>query len=148
MPVLAGIAVGLAVLVAVTLGCAAVARLLPAGRTREMVGFLPNGIVLLRRLRGHSHLPRRGRIALGLALGYLVSPVQLIPNFIPVIGQTDDVVVLALALRYACRRLPRADVVAAWPGDPAYLDRLLGAARQDGLQPGAGGWSESHIERR
>jgi uncharacterized membrane protein YkvA (DUF1232 family) len=131
MAVLAGIAVGLAVLIGVTLGCAVVARLLPAGRTREMVGFLPNGIVLLRRLRGHSLLPRRGRIALGLALGYLASPIQLIPNFIPVIGQADDVTVIFLALRYACRRLPRADVVAAWPGDPAYLDRLLGRAERN-----------------
>jgi uncharacterized membrane protein YkvA (DUF1232 family) len=130
MPVVAGIAVGVAVLVAVTLGCAVVARLLPPGRTRELVGFLPNGIVVLRRLRGHSDLPRRGRIALGLALGYLVSPIQLIPNFIPVIGQADDVTVIFLALRYACRRLPRADVVAAWPGDPAYLDQLLGRADQ------------------
>jgi uncharacterized membrane protein YkvA (DUF1232 family) len=131
MSVVIGVAVGVAVLVAVTLGCAVVARLLPAGRTREMVGFLPNGIVLLRRLRGHSSLPRRGRIALGLALGYLVSPIQLIPNFIPVIGQADDVAVIFLALRYACRRLPRADVVAAWPGDPAYLDQLLGRGVQD-----------------
>ena len=134
MSVITGVAVGVAVLVAVTLGCAVVARLLPAGRTREMVGFLPNGIVFLRRLRGHSHLPRRGRIALGLALGYLVSPIQLIPNIIPVIGQADDVTVIFLALRYACRRLPRADVVAAWPGDPAYLDQLLGRAEQDPLR--------------
>lgn len=129
MSVLAGIAAGVVVLISVTLACAIVARLLPAGRTREMVGFLPNGIVLLRRLRGHSDLPRRGRLALGAALGYLMSPVQLIPNFIPVIGQADDVTVIALALRYACRRLPRADVVAAWPGDPAYLDRILGSPR-------------------
>jgi uncharacterized membrane protein YkvA (DUF1232 family) len=130
--VLAGVAVGVVVLIAVTLACAVVARLLPAGRTREVVGFLPNGIVLLRRLRGHSELPRRGRLALGAALGYLISPVQLIPNFIPVIGQADDVMVIALALRYACRRLPRADVVAAWPGDPAYLDQMLGSARRAG----------------
>ena len=135
MPVVAGIAVGVAVLVAVTLGCAVVARLLPPGRTRELVGFLPNGIVVLRRLRGHSRLTRRGRIALGLALGYLVSPIQLIPNFIPVVGQADDVTVIFLALRYACRRLPRADVVAAWPGDPAYLDQLLGRAEQVPLRP-------------
>jgi uncharacterized membrane protein YkvA (DUF1232 family) len=133
MSVITGVAVGVAVLVAVTLGCAVVARLLPPGRTREMVGFLPNGIVLLRRLRGHSHLPRRGRVALGLALGYLVSPFQLIPNFIPAVGQADDVAVIFLALRYACRRLPPADVVAAWPGDPAYLDQLLGRAVQDPL---------------
>ena len=131
MSVLTAVGLGVAVLVGVTLACALVARLLPHGRAREFVGFLPNGIVVLRRLRGHSQLTRRGRIALGAALGYLVSPVQLIPNFIPVIGQADDVVVIALALRYACRRLPRADVVAAWPGDPAYLDELIGRPKAE-----------------
>ncbi|HEY2430223.1 MAG TPA: YkvA family protein, partial [Acidimicrobiales bacterium] len=65
------------------------------------------------------------------------------PNFIPVIGQTDDFVVVVIAVRYACRRLPREDVVAAWPGDPASLDRLLGppGRRQRRLPsrpPGAG----------
>jgi uncharacterized membrane protein YkvA (DUF1232 family) len=122
-------AVGIGVLVAVTLGCALASRLLPPGRTREYVGFLPNSILLLGRLRGDSRLSWRGRLALGAALGYLVSPIQLIPNFIPVIGQADDFLVVVLALRYACRRLPRDDVEAAWPGDPAYLHQLLGAPK-------------------
>jgi uncharacterized membrane protein YkvA (DUF1232 family) len=67
-------------------------------------------------------------MALAGAAAYLASPIQVIPNFIPVIGQTDDVIVVVAALRYACRRLPRASVEEAWPGDPAYLDRLLGTA--------------------
>ena len=66
------------------------------------------------------------RAALGAAIAYLVSPVQLIPNFIPVIGQSDDAFVVVVAVRYACRRLPEVDVRAAWPGDQASLDRLLG----------------------
>jgi uncharacterized membrane protein YkvA (DUF1232 family) len=66
---------------------------------------------------------------LSAALAYVVSPVQLIPNVVPVIGQTDDLVVVTFALRYACRRLPREDVEAAWPGDPKTLEWLLGRPR-------------------
>ena len=127
-------ALGVAVVVA-TFGLLAIAaRLLPPGRGRELAGFVPNCIVLLRRLRADRRLPRRARFAPGAALGYVISPLQLIPNFIPVIGQIDDLAVVTTAMRYACRRLPRDDVRAAWPGNPAHLDRLLGhptaAARQ------------------
>ena len=117
---------GLGVVIVVWAALALVARLLPAGPARELVGFLPNCVVLLRRLRSDVALSRRARLALGVALAYVVSPVQLIPNIVPVIGQSDDIVVVAIALRYACRSLPRATVRRAWPGDPAFLDRLLG----------------------
>jgi uncharacterized membrane protein YkvA (DUF1232 family) len=109
---------------------AVAARVLPPGRGRELVGFVPNCVVLLRRLRADRRLPLRARFALGAALVYLLSPVQLIPNFIPVIGQSDDLVVVTLALRYACRRLPDGEARAAWPGDPAMFDRLQGTRRR------------------
>jgi uncharacterized membrane protein YkvA (DUF1232 family) len=120
--------VGLLVVVVLAIALAVTARMLPPGPAKELVGFLPNCVVLLRRVRKDRRLPRRGRMALAGAAAYLASPIQVIPNFIPVIGQTDDVIVVVAALRYACRRLPRASVEAAWPGDPAYLDRLLGHA--------------------
>ena len=85
--------------------------------------------------------PMRGRLALGLALAYLVSPIQVIPNVIPVIGQTDDILVLMGALRSTCTHLPRGTVEDAWPGDPKYLNRLLGApipARTDIVDADAG----------
>jgi uncharacterized membrane protein YkvA (DUF1232 family) len=104
------------------------ARLVPPGRTREFVAFAPNCVILIRRLRLDHRLPLRCRLALGAALAYLVSPIQIIPNIIPVIGQTDDILVLMTALRYTCRHLPRPDVQSAWPGDTRYLDRLLGAS--------------------
>ncbi|MHB8670713.1 MAG: YkvA family protein [Acidimicrobiales bacterium] len=91
--------------------------------------------MLLRRLRADRRLPGRARLALGVALGYVVSPVQLIPNFIPVVGQTDDLAVVTLALRYACRRLPRDEVRAAWPGNPDHLDCLLGRPASTGPSP-------------
>jgi uncharacterized membrane protein YkvA (DUF1232 family) len=121
--------VGFAVLVALTMSMVLIARVLPPGRSRELIGFIPNCVVLLSRLRHDHRLPWRARLVLGAAFAYVVSPVQILPNFVPVIGQADDVFAVTVALRYACRRLPRAEVEALWPGDPAYLDRLLGSTK-------------------
>ncbi|MBV8385257.1 MAG: DUF1232 domain-containing protein [Acidimicrobiia bacterium] len=121
-----GVGVGFCVMAAVGAVLVVVARVLPPGRAKEVVGFVPNCVVLLHRVRRDRRIPWRGRVALGAAAGYVASPIQLIPNVVPVLGQIDDVVVAAVALRYACRHLPRASVTNAWPGDPAYLGRLLG----------------------
>jgi uncharacterized membrane protein YkvA (DUF1232 family) len=104
-------------------------------------GSSPTFAVLLSRLWAEGRLPQRARLALGGALAYVFSPVQLIPNFVPVIGQTDELVVVTAALRYACRRLPRNEVEAAGPGDPLVLDRLLGkkkatSSHLENVQPG------------
>jgi uncharacterized membrane protein YkvA (DUF1232 family) len=56
----------------------------------------------------------------------VLSPIDLLPEFLPVIGPLDDVVVVALALRYAARRVPREVLVEAWPGEPQLLERLIG----------------------
>ena len=58
---------------------------------------------------------------------WVVSPIDLIPELLPVIGPLDDVVVVALALRYAARRVPREVLEQAWAAEPRLLDRLLGA---------------------
>jgi uncharacterized membrane protein YkvA (DUF1232 family) len=57
---------------------------------------------------------------------WVASPIDLIPEFLPVIGPLDDIVVVALALRYAGRQVPREVVLAAWPGEPRLIQRLLG----------------------
>ena len=54
------------------------------------------------------------------------SPIDLLPEFLPVIGPLDDVLVAALALRYAARYMPRSVLLDAWPADPRLLERLLG----------------------
>jgi uncharacterized membrane protein YkvA (DUF1232 family) len=59
---------------------------------------------------------------------YVLSPIDLVPEFLPVIGPLDDVVVVALALRYAGRQVPRDVLLAAWPGDTRLMERLLGPA--------------------
>lgn len=128
---LAAVAAGLVVVAGIGIGLFALGRILPPGATKEVVSFVPNCVVLLRRLRADHRLPAKSRLALSAALAYLLSPVQLIPNLIPVLGQTDDLIAVALALRYTCRRLPRGQVEAAWSGDPAYLQRLLGPPPQN-----------------
>ena len=102
------------------------ARRLPPGLARDMASFLPDSITLVRRLRRDPRVPRRAKVAVVFAGRWVLSPIDLIPEFLPVIGPLDDVVVVALALRYAARQMPREVVHEAWPGDPRLLDRLLG----------------------
>jgi uncharacterized membrane protein YkvA (DUF1232 family) len=104
------------------------ARRLPPGTLRELAAFLPNCVRLVRRLRTDPAVPRRAKIAIVFAGLWVLSPIDLIPEFLPVIGPLDDVVVVALALRYAARQVPRATLLAAWDGDRQILERLLGPA--------------------
>ena len=84
---------------------------------------------MARRLRRDPRVPRRAKLAVALAGLWVLSPIDLIPEFLPVIGPLDDVVVVALALRYAARRVPRDVLFEAWPGSPELLERLLGTRR-------------------
>jgi uncharacterized membrane protein YkvA (DUF1232 family) len=83
-------------------------------------------VTTVRRLRAHPAVPRRVKLAVGFAGLWVLSPIDLIPEFLPVIGPLDDVVVVALALRYAARRVPSEVLLEAWPGDRRILERLLG----------------------
>jgi uncharacterized membrane protein YkvA (DUF1232 family) len=105
------------------------ARRLPDGTAKELARFLPACVTTVRRLRRHPAVPRRAKLAMGFAGLWVLSPIDLIPEFLPVIGPLDDVVVVALALRYAARRVPRDVVLEAWPGDRRIVERLLGPAR-------------------
>ena len=102
------------------------ARHLPEGTARELARFLPACVTAVRRLRRHPAVPRRAKIVVGLAGLWVLSPIDLIPEFLPVIGPLDDVVVVALAFRYAARTVPRAVLLDVWPGDPRIMERLLG----------------------
>jgi uncharacterized membrane protein YkvA (DUF1232 family) len=70
-------------------------------------------------------------VAVAIAGIWVLSPIDLIPEFLPVIGPLDDVLVVALALRYAARRIPREAIYEAWPAEPRLLDRLIGPAPAD-----------------
>jgi len=71
-------------------------------------------------------VPLRPKLAVLVAGLWVLSPIDLIPEFLPVIGPLDDVVVVALALRYAARRVPVDVLEEAWPAEPRLLARLLG----------------------
>jgi uncharacterized membrane protein YkvA (DUF1232 family) len=104
------------------------ARRLPPGLAKDLAGFLPDCVTAARTLRNDPRVPRRARIAVMIAVLWVLSPIDLIPEFLPVIGPLDDVVVVALLLRYAARSVPRPVLLEAWPGDPRMIERLLGPA--------------------
>ena len=80
------------------------------------------------------------RIRLWLLLGYLLSPVDLVPDFVPVLGYADDVAAVAWTLRSVVRRSGAAALDRHWPGQPAGLavvQRLAGLSpRAEGPPPG------------
>jgi uncharacterized membrane protein YkvA (DUF1232 family) len=95
----------------------------------EMVRLLPDLLRLLKRLAADSTLPRGVRWRLWLVLAYLAMPIDLVPDFIPVLGYADDAIVLALALRSVARRAGQSAVARHWPGTPeglAAVFRLAG----------------------
>jgi len=104
---------------------------LPPGIMKELAGFLPACVTMIRRLRRDPRVPQGAKVGILIAMVWVISPIDLIPEFLPVIGPLDDVVVVALALRYAGRRVPRGVLLEAWPGDPRLLERLLGVPRTD-----------------
>jgi uncharacterized membrane protein YkvA (DUF1232 family) len=102
------------------------ARRLPPGLARELAAFIPDCLTTVRRLRKDPRVPRRAKVAVVVAGLWVASPIDLIPEFLPVIGPLDDVVVVALALRYAARQVPPDVLLAAWPGDPHLIRRIIG----------------------
>ncbi len=98
-------------------------------RLRELMRLLPDVVRLLSRLAADSSLPRGVRLRLWLLLGYLASPVDLVPDVVPVIGYADDAVVVALVLRSVVRRAGGDAVDRHWPGTPEGLAALRRAAR-------------------
>jgi uncharacterized membrane protein YkvA (DUF1232 family) len=126
---LLGIATAVALMVAGWGLLIVLARRLPPGPLRELARFIPDCVTTARRLRRDPRVPARAKVAVVLAGLWLANPIDLIPEFLPVIGPLDDVVVVALALRYAARQVPREVLLDAWPGDPGLLERLLGPAK-------------------
>lgn len=102
------------------------AHRLPPGLMRQVAEFLPSCVTTARTLRRDPAVPRRAKVALLVAVVWVVSPIDLLPEFLPVIGPLDDVVAVILLLRYAARSIPRERLLDAWPTDPHLLERLLG----------------------
>lgn len=100
-------------------------------RSRELVAVIPNLVVLFRGLLVDPRVPRSSRGWLWFALAWCISPIDLIPEFVPVAGPLDDAIVAALVLRHVLRRTDRAVLTDHWRGDPATLDAIIrfGATR-------------------
>jgi uncharacterized membrane protein YkvA (DUF1232 family) len=108
-----------------------VAALIAAGRredARALAGFIPDCVVLVSRLARDRRIPRSRRTLLFIVLGYLCLPIDLVPDFLPGIGQLDDAVLLGLALRVVVRGGGIELVRDAWPGPEASLTLVLRAA--------------------
>jgi uncharacterized membrane protein YkvA (DUF1232 family) len=92
---------------------------------RALAGFIPDCVVLVRRLLADPRVPRRNKVALWLLVGYLVLPIDLVPDVIPIAGQLDDAILVALVLRSLLRAGGGTLVREHWPGP----ERTLGALR-------------------
>ena len=97
----------------------------------EALRLLPDLLRLLRRLAGDSDLPRAVRVRLWLLLGYLAIPIDLVPDFVPVLGYADDAIIVSLVLRSVVRRAGAPVVRRHWPGTD---DGLAALGRLTGLQ--------------
>jgi len=100
------------------------AKRLPPGLAKDLATVLPACVTTARRLRRDPRVPRMVKVAVAIAALWVLSPIDLIPEFLPVIGPLDDIVVVALALRYAARRVPPEALVEAWPAERRILSRL------------------------
>jgi uncharacterized membrane protein YkvA (DUF1232 family) len=118
--------ISLAVVVAVW--AAFVVWLVAAGRredARAFATFIPDCIVLVTRLARDPRVPRRRKLLLLGLIGYLALPFDLVPDFIPVAGQLDDAIVVALVLRHFVRAGGEPLIRELWPGPERSLDLVL-----------------------
>lgn len=101
-------------------------------RLRELLRLLPDVLRLVHRLAGDGTLPRGVRVRLWLLLAYLALPVDLVPDFVPVLGHVDDAVMVVLVLRSVVRRAGAAAIARHWPGTDDGLAALRRASRLPG----------------
>jgi uncharacterized membrane protein YkvA (DUF1232 family) len=113
---------------ALALYAAAVLALVAMGRRTDaqaLAGFIPDCVVLVRRLLRDPRVPRRTKVGLWLLIAYLLLPIDLVPDMIPVAGHLDDAILVALVLRSFLRAGGAPLVREHWPGP----ERTLGALR-------------------
>jgi uncharacterized membrane protein YkvA (DUF1232 family) len=107
---------------------AAIVGLIVVGRrpgARDVARFIPDCFVLVRRLLADPRVPRRQKLLLGALVGYLALPFDLVPDFIPVAGHLDDVVVVIVVLRAVLRRSGSELLREHWPGPASSLALVL-----------------------
>jgi uncharacterized membrane protein YkvA (DUF1232 family) len=92
---------------------------------KESLRLLPDLVRLVTRLAKDGSLPRGVRIRLALLLVYLACPIDLVPDFVPVLGYADDVIAVLLTLRSVIRTVGETPLRRHWPGTPAGLDAIV-----------------------
>jgi uncharacterized membrane protein YkvA (DUF1232 family) len=98
--------------------------LVAAGRrqdARAVAGFIPDCVVLFRRLLSDERVPRRAKLLILALIAYLATPIDLVPDFIPVAGQLDDAIIVGFVLRKILRSGGPELLREHWPGPPASL---------------------------
>jgi uncharacterized membrane protein YkvA (DUF1232 family) len=120
--------------VAVVVWLVAVGALMLAGRgveAKQLACLIPDLASLLRGLLSDSRVPRGSKVLIGFAILWVISPIDLLPEFLPVIGPLDDVLVVAVVLRHLVKRAGPEVVRDHWRGDPMMLERALRALHLD-----------------
>ena len=121
---LIALAVGIAVWLLTILILVTVGR---KQQARELATAIPNLLVLFRCLLRDPRVPRGSKTWILVAVIWIASPIDLVPEFIPVLGPADDLIVAALVLRHVLKRTDRSLLAEHWRGDPAILDRIVGS---------------------
>jgi uncharacterized membrane protein YkvA (DUF1232 family) len=121
--------------IAVVLWSLAVVVLIALGRrtqARELATLIPNLLLLFRGLLRDPRVPRVAKLWLAVAVVWIASPIDLIPEFVPVAGPLDDAIVAALVLRHLLKRTPPSVVSEHWRGSPATLATIVGSGHARG----------------
>jgi uncharacterized membrane protein YkvA (DUF1232 family) len=103
------------------------------GLLKESLRLLPDLLRLLRRLTTNRDLPTGVRVRVGLLFVYLATPIDVIPDFVPILGYADDAIVVVLVLRSVCRRVSFNELRDAWPGTDDGFAALLRLVRPSEL---------------
>ena len=104
---------------------------------RELALFLPRLVVLLKRLLTDRRVPTRSKFIVGGTVAYLLSPIDVIPDFVPGLGQLDDIVIALLALHSILNHVDEDVILELWDGDEDQLNMVRqGVAAIAGLLPG------------
>jgi uncharacterized membrane protein YkvA (DUF1232 family) len=121
-PIAAGVGVAVAIAAAwLALVCLLLLARPPGATIGTALRLMPDALRLLGRLARDPEVPRGVRVRLWLLLAYLATPIDLIPDFVPVLGYADDAVVVVLALRLVLRRAGPDALRRNWRGDDAGL---------------------------
>jgi uncharacterized membrane protein YkvA (DUF1232 family) len=121
-----GLLIGIGIALAIWL--AAVIVLVAFGRrsqARELAKLIPNLLILFRGLLRDPRVPRSGKLWVAFAVVWIASPIDLIPEFIPIAGPLDDAIVAALVLRHLLRSTSQEVLSEHWHGDPATLRTIV-----------------------